>query len=65
MHRFDWRDAADDPGGIEFSYPPEDWVTLLLEVGFTITGHAAVQAPPSSRGVPSASYSWRPPSSST
>ena len=26
-------DAADEPGGISFSLPPERWVTLLLEVG--------------------------------
>lgn len=50
--RFDWRDAVDDPGGIEYSWPPEDWIRLLLEVGFEVTGHATVRAPDDAEGTP-------------
>lgn len=57
--RFDWRDAVDEPGGIEYSYPPEDWITLLVEVGFVVTGHATVRAPDDAHGTPFAvSADW-------
>lgn len=52
QRRLDWRDAVDDPGGIEFSYAPEDWVTVLLAAGFVITGHATVRAPEDATGTP-------------
>jgi SAM-dependent methyltransferase len=36
MHRFDWREAADDPGGIEFNLTTSDWVKLFRDTGFEI-----------------------------
>lgn len=50
--RFDWRDAVDEPGGIEYSWPPEEWITLLLDVGFVVTGHATIRAPDDAEGTP-------------
>ena len=32
----DWRDAVDDPGGIEFLYGTGDWFRVLRDVGFVV-----------------------------
>lgn len=36
MHRFDWRDAIDEPGGIEFNLGTADWFALFGEIGFVV-----------------------------
>jgi SAM-dependent methyltransferase len=36
IHRLDWRDAIDDPGGIEFNLPISGWVRLFRETGFEV-----------------------------
>jgi SAM-dependent methyltransferase len=51
-HRFDWRDAVDEAGGIEYCYPAEDWIGLFLDIGFVVTGNATVQAPDDASGTP-------------
>ena len=45
MHRFDWRDAVDDPGGIEFNMPISDWFHLLGDTGFVVEDFIEVRAP--------------------
>lgn len=46
IHRLDWRDAIDEPGGIEFSLPISRWIRLFRDTGFTIEGFQEIQAPP-------------------
>lgn len=36
MHRFDWRDAAEEPGGIEFCLSTADWFALFSRLGFEV-----------------------------
>lgn len=36
QRRFDWRDAVDEPGGIEFSLGTGEWVALFRELGFEV-----------------------------
>lgn len=36
MHRFDWRDAAEEPGGIEFCLSTADWFALFARIGFEV-----------------------------
>lgn len=36
MHRFDWRDAAQEPGGIEFCLSTADWFALFARIGFEV-----------------------------
>ena len=43
MHRFDWRDAVDDPGGIEFCMSISDWFHLLIGAGFIVEDFIEVQ----------------------
>lgn len=43
--RFDWRDAVDDPGGIEFSWPIEAWFALLRDTGFDVLDLRTIRAP--------------------
>lgn len=45
VHAFDWRDAIDDPGGIEFHLTTSDWVHLFNDVGFEILDFFELQAP--------------------
>ena len=33
---FDWRDAADEPGGMEFSRGTADWFALFRDLGFVV-----------------------------
>ena len=43
MYRFDWTDAVDDPGGIEFTLPISDWFHLLVDTGFVVEDFIEVQ----------------------
>jgi hypothetical protein len=45
LHRLDWRDAADEPGGIEFNLPVSGWFRLFRETGFEVVEFLEVQAP--------------------
>ncbi len=45
LYRMDWRDAVDDPGGIEFSLPISRWFRLFSETGFVVTRFLELQAP--------------------
>lgn len=45
IHRLDWRDAIDEPGGIEFNLPISKWVALFRESGFEIVDFVEIQAP--------------------
>lgn len=52
LFRQDWRDALDDPGGIEFTLSTGGWVRLFNETGFEILDYAEVQAPEDAHGTP-------------
>jgi SAM-dependent methyltransferase len=45
MHRFDWRDADVDPGGVEFNLTFSAWLALFREVGFAVDDYVEIQAP--------------------
>lgn len=45
LHRTDWRDAADQPGGIEFNLPVSGWFRLFAGTGFTVEGYHELRAP--------------------
>ena len=45
MHRLDWRDAVDEPGGIEFNLPLSRWFALFRDTGFDVVDFFEVQAP--------------------
>jgi SAM-dependent methyltransferase len=46
-HRYDWRDAADEPGGIEFVPTVGEWFTLARVAGFRVDDYRELQAPAS------------------
>jgi len=50
LGRLDWTDAAEDPGGIEFSMEISSWIRLFLDVGFDIVAFHEIQAPASADG---------------
>ena len=65
LHRTDWRDAVDDPGGIEFNLPISDWFSLFLRTGFEVLDYRELRAPDPStevRHFASADWSHRFPS---
>jgi hypothetical protein len=45
MHRFDWRRAVDEPGGIEFNLPISAWLRLFRDTGFDVLDFLEIQAP--------------------
>lgn len=45
MHRLDWTDAVDEPGGIEFCLPTSGWVALFRQIGFLIEDYREPQSP--------------------
>jgi SAM-dependent methyltransferase len=45
MHRVDWRDAVEDPGGIEFNLPISDWFALFRRTGFDVLDFRELRAP--------------------
>jgi SAM-dependent methyltransferase len=45
MHRLDWREAADEPGGIDFNLPLSGWFRLFSETGFDVVEFLEIQAP--------------------
>ncbi len=44
LGRLDWRDAIDEPGGIEFNLPISSWIRLFHHIGFDITDYTENQA---------------------
>ncbi len=51
INRLDWRNAVDDPGGIEFALTFSHWVKLFRATGFEIVDFDELQAPPDAKGV--------------
>lgn len=51
LHRLDWRNAVDEPGGIEFTLPFSRWVKLFRATGFEIVDFDELQAPSDAEGV--------------
>ena len=49
MHRLDWREAADEPGGIEFNLPMSGWFRLFRDTGFDVVDFLEIQAPEPAR----------------
>ena len=45
MSRFDWTDAVDEPGGIEFNMPISEWFRLLTQTGFVVEDFIEIQVP--------------------
>ena len=45
IHRLDWRDAVDEPGGIECNLPLSGWFRLFRETGFEAVDYIEIQAP--------------------
>jgi SAM-dependent methyltransferase len=45
MYRFDWTDAIDEPGGIEFNLPISDWFALFKRAGFDVVDYHELRAP--------------------
>ena len=65
LHRLDWRDAIDEPGGIEFQLTVSGWFRLLRDTGFEVTDYIELQAPepgPEVRFYVSADWAHRFPS---
>ena len=45
IHRLDWRNAVDEPGGIEFNLPLSGWFRLFRQTGFEVVEFLEIQAP--------------------
>lgn len=45
IYRLDWRDAIDEPGGIEFNLPISAWFRLFRQTGFDVLDFVEIQAP--------------------
>lgn len=48
----DWRDAVDEPGGMEFAYGTGDWFAVLRDTGFVVDDYREPIAPDERRGQP-------------
>ena len=62
IHRLDWRDAVDEPGGIEFNLPISKWFRLFDDTGFDVVDFIEIQAPPPDLRKPARFASSSPPS---
>ena len=49
-HRLDWRDAVQDPGGIEFTLTFSKWIKLFRATGFEGLDLSEIQAPEDATG---------------
>jgi SAM-dependent methyltransferase len=45
LHRLDWTDAVDEPGGIEFNLPVSGWFRLFRDTGFDVVDYLELRAP--------------------
>ncbi|MGI8457308.1 MAG: class I SAM-dependent methyltransferase [Propionibacteriaceae bacterium] len=52
LGRLDWREAVDEPGGIEFNLPISSWIRLFHDIGFDVVDYIEVRAPESATGTP-------------
>ena len=52
LGRLDWREAVDEPGGIEFVPPLSTWFRLFADIGFELVTYHEIQAPPDAQGTP-------------
>jgi SAM-dependent methyltransferase len=50
LGRLDWRDAADEPGGIEFNLTISAWIRLFHDIGFDLVDYIEIKAPESATG---------------
>jgi len=50
LGRLDWRDAVDEPGGIEFNLPISSWMRLFSDIGFEVIDYIEIRAPESATG---------------
>lgn len=50
LGRMDWRDAVDEPGGIEFNLPISGWLKLFRDIGFDVLDYVEIRAPESASG---------------
>lgn len=50
LGRLDWRDAAEEPGGIEFNLPISSWIRLFHDIGFDVVDYVEIRAPESVTG---------------
>jgi len=50
LGRLDWRDAVDEPGGIEFNLPISGWIRLFDDTGFDVVDYIEIQAPKGATG---------------
>lgn len=50
LGRLDWRDAVEEPGGIEFNLPISSWIRLFHEIGFDVIDYVEIKAPESATG---------------
>ena len=51
LGRLDWRNAIDEPGGIEFNLPISSWIRLFHDIGFDVIDYIEVRAPESATGI--------------
>ena len=51
LGRLDWREAIEEPGGIEFNLPISSWLALFREVGFEVLDYVEIQAPSTATGM--------------
>jgi SAM-dependent methyltransferase len=51
LHRVDWRNAVEDPGGIEFNLPISEWFALFRQTGFDVLDFRELRAPDPSADV--------------
>ena len=49
-NRLDWRDAVEDPGGIEFTLTFSKWIKLFRATGFEVLDLSEIQAPDDATG---------------
>lgn len=45
LHRDDWSQAVDEPGGVEFNLPTSEWFKLFRTTGFDVVGFDEPRAP--------------------
>jgi SAM-dependent methyltransferase len=45
MHCFDWSNAIDEPGGVEFNLPISAWFRLFRQTGFAVEDFLEIRAP--------------------
>lgn len=45
IHRMDWRNAVDEPGGIDFNLPVSGWFRLFRQTGFRVLDFIEIQIP--------------------